>query len=362
MRNWIIPNFTSLFAVIHNSLQHSAFSIAMSGRVLDIRSEDLRAATAALQRLALALFEELFDGGPGLTAERWFESPDARVLDRIPLPRLGWRRLVARAAPFLSDTVTDRKRWAGLPSNRLRWSHGAVRARLALDAHGAEGLLIPDRLLGLVARAAWESATFRVPASTLVLDHFRSRLIVPTAPADGLTAPRIAPGLVWMIVATARVTPPTLVRLGLAHRAQRRALARLQRFAQGLLDETALPDDFWSHWIAWHVERRYGQRSKLPPEWHSRLSSADRPGEASIRRRGTPVDPSQAWTTPEALAAAYVAWYPLVRRATGAPAGQPPLKLRRPTVALAKAGAERGSGGPASDGDAGAGEAPRSNS
>ena len=279
----------------------------MTPRVLDVRPEELAAATAALQRLALALIEELFDSGPGLTAERWFGSPDARVLDRIPLSRLGWRRLVARAVPFLSDAVTDRKRWAGLRSKRLRWSGGAVRARLALDAHGAEGLLIPDRLLGLVARAAWESASFRVQASTIVLDHFRSRLI---APADGLAAPRIAPGLVWMIVATARVTPPALVRLGLAHRAERRALARLQRFAQGMLEETALPGDFWSHWIAWHVERRYGQRSKLPPEWHSRLSAADRPGEAGLRRRGDPIDPSQAWTAPEALAAAYAAWYP----------------------------------------------------
>jgi hypothetical protein len=303
-----------LLFTLHFSIQHSAFSLAM--RVLDVRPEELTAATAALQQLALALFEELFDGhlrqgsggqgGPGLTAERWFASPDARVLDRIPLRRLGWRRLVARAAPFLSDTLTDRKRWAGAPS-RLRWSRGAVRARLALDAHGVEGRLIPDRLLNLVARAAWESATFRVQASTLVLDHFRSRLIVP---ADGLAAPRIAPGLVWMIVATARVTPPTLVRLGLTHRAARRALARLQRFALGMLDESALPDDFWSHWIAWHVERRYGQRSELPPEWHSRLSAADRPAEASIRRRGDPVDPSQAWTAPEALAAAYAAWYP----------------------------------------------------
>ena len=78
-------------------------------------------------------------------------------------------------------------------------------------------------------------------------------------------APRIAPALVWMIVAVARVTPPALVRLGLAHRAQRRALARLQRFAHGVLDESALPDDFWSHWIAWHAERRYGQRSALSP-------------------------------------------------------------------------------------------------
>ena len=234
----------------------------MTHRVLDIRPEELTAATGALQRLALALFEELFDGDPGLTAARWFGSTDARVLDRIPFPRLGWRRLVARAAPFLSDAVTDRKRWATSPSNRLRWSGGALRARLALDAHGAEGLLIPDRLLGLVARAAWESAAFRVPASTLVLDHFRSRLI---APVEGFAPPRIAPGIVWLLVATARVRPPALVRLGFAHRAERRALARLQRFAHGVLDETALPDDFWSHWIAWHVERRYGQRSKLSP-------------------------------------------------------------------------------------------------
>jgi hypothetical protein len=263
----------------------------MSARVLDVRPEDLNAATAALQDLALALFEELFGGGPGLTAGRWFASPEARVLDRIPLPRLGWRRLVARAAPLLSDAVTDRRRWASSPSNRLRWSAGAVRARLAIDAHGVEGLLIPDRLLGLVARAAWESATFRVRASALVLDHFRSRLI---APPDSLAPPRVAPALVWMMVATARVTPPALVRLGLAHRAERRALARLQRFAHEVLDGTTLPDDFWSHWIAWHVERRYGQRAKLPPEWHSRLSAADRPG-------GTSIHP---------LAAAYAAWYP----------------------------------------------------
>jgi hypothetical protein len=296
----------------------------MTGRVLDVRPEELRAATAALQRLALALFEELFDGGPGLTAERWFESPDARVLDRIPFRRLGWRLLVARAAPFLADALTHRRRWAAWPSNRLRWSRGAVRARLALDAHGAEGLLIPDRLLGLVARAAWESVTFRVQASTLVLDHFRSRLI---APAEGLAAPRIAPGLVWMIVATARVTPPALVRLGLAHRAERRALARLQRFAHGVLDETALPDDFWSHWIAWHVERRYGRRSLLPPGWHSRLSAADRPGDTSSRRRGDPVDPLQAWMTPEAFAAAYAAWYPqqpVVKRQRRTEAGEAP--------------------------------------
>jgi len=321
-------------------------------KVLDVRPDDLMAATGALQRLALALFEELFGGGPGLTPERWFESPDARVLDRMPIARLGWRRLVARAAPFLSETLTDRKRWARSPSNRLRWSGGAVRARLALDAHGVDALLIPDRLLGLVARAAWESATFRMQASTLVLDHFRSRLI---APADQLAAPRIVPGLVWMIVATARVTPPTLVRLGLAHRAERRALARLQRFAHGMLDETALPDDFWSHWIAWHVERRYGQRSKLPPEWHSRLSAADRPGEPSIRRRGDPIDPSHAWTTPEALAAAYAAWYPMVtRQAATTPASSASQQRERRERPPGRSGAwgprergRRGSGGEA---------------
>ena len=267
----------------------------MTQRVLDVRREDLQAATAALQQLALALFEELFGGGSGVNAGRWFDLPEARALDRIPLARLGWRRLVARAVPFLSDAVTDRTRWAGSSPKRLRWSSGAVRARLALDAHGVEGHLIPDRLLGLVARAAWESADFRLQASTLVLDHFQSRLI---ASADGLGAPRIAPALVWMMVATARIAPPTLVRLGLTHRAERRALARLQRFAHAVLEESALPDDFWSHWIAWHVERRYGQRAKLPPEWHSRLGAADRPGEHSIHP----------------LAAVYAAWYPTDRR------------------------------------------------
>jgi hypothetical protein len=281
----------------------------MSLRVLDVRPEDLMAATTALQRLALALFEELFESGPGLTADRWFGRSDVRVLDRLPASRLGWRRLIARAAPFLSDAVTDRRRWSGSPK-RLRWSNGAIRARLALEAHGAEGLLIPDRLLGLVARAAWEAPDFRVQASTLVLDHFRSQLI---AAADRMNAPRITPGLVWLLIA-ARVSPPTLARLGLAHRVEWRALARLQRFAHEVLEETSLPDDFWSHWIAWHIERRYGRRSTLPPEWHSRLSVADRRGETSIRRREDPGDPTGAWMTPEALAAAYAAWYPANHR------------------------------------------------
>ena len=263
----------------------------MTSRVLDVRDEDLAAAMTVLQRLAVALFADVFGGAAALTPDRWFDWPEARVLDRIPLGRLGWRRLVARIAPALSDVVTDRARWAGSSPGRLRWSGGAVRARLAIDAHGVEGHLIPDRLLGLVARAAWESADFRLQASTLVLDHFRARLI---ASADAPGAPRIEPGVVWLMIATARVAPPASVRLGWTRRAEHRALARLQRFAYGVLDETALPDDFWSHWIAWHVERRYGQRAKLPPEWHSRLSAAERPGAAAVHP----------------LAAAYAAWYP----------------------------------------------------
>jgi hypothetical protein len=309
---------------IHFSIHHSVFSIAMSDQVLDVRTGDLRAATGALHRLGLALLEDVFECGPGLTHHQWFGSSDARVLDRAPLVRLGWRRLVARAAPPLADALTDRGRWAAFRSGRPRWSAGAVRARLALDAHGVEGLLIPDRLLGLVGRAAWESAAFRLQASTLVLDHLRARLILPTAPTTGqLPAPRVAPAVIWMILATARVVPPALVRVGLAHRAERRALARLQRFAHAMLDESALPDDFWSHWIAWHVERRYGQRSALPPEWHSRLSAADRPAEALTRRRGDPADPSLAWTAPEALAAAYAAWYPAVAHQSRAGPAKP---------------------------------------
>lgn len=265
----------------------------MIPRVLDVRSDDLETAMAALQRLGVALFADVFER-PGLTPDRWFEWPDARVLDRIPLRRLGWRRLVARIAPMFSDAVTDRKRWAGSSPDRLRWSGGAVRARLAIDAHGVEGYLIPDRLLGLVARAAWESADFRLQASTIVLDHFYSRLI---ASADAPPAPRIEPGLVWLMIATARITPAS-VRLGWIRGAEHRAFARLQRFAHGVLDESALPDDFWSQWIAWHVERRYGQRAKLPPEWHSRLAAADRSGAETIHP----------------LAAVYAAWYPMHRR------------------------------------------------
>ena len=75
-----------------------------------------------------------------------------------------------------------------------RWSDGAIRARLELDAHGIEGLLIPDRLLGVVARAAWESPAFRVQASTLVLDHFRSRLIAPVRDSWRRASPRRSSG------------------------------------------------------------------------------------------------------------------------------------------------------------------------
>jgi hypothetical protein len=266
----------------------------MTSRVLDVRADDLATAMAVLQRLGVALFTDVF-GSPGVTPERWFEWPETRVLDRVPLARLGWRRLVARIAPMLTDVLTDRKSWAGSSPARLRWSGGAVGARLAIDAHGVEGHLIPDRLLGLVARAAWESADFRLQASTLVLDHFRSRLI---ASAEGRAVPRIEPGLVWLMIATARIAPPATMRLGWTRRAEHKTLARLQRLAHRVLDETALPDDFWSQWIAWHVERRYGQRARLPPEWHSRLGGADRPGAATMHP----------------LAAAYAAWFPIDRR------------------------------------------------
>src|SRR5262245_56830546 len=83
----------------------------MTYRIIDVRPADLSAATAALQQLALALFEELFADGERLSAERWFALREARLLDRIPFTRLGWRRLIARAAPFLKDKVIGRKQW-----------------------------------------------------------------------------------------------------------------------------------------------------------------------------------------------------------------------------------------------------------
>ena len=62
----------------------------MTSRVLDVRADDLATATAVLQRLGVALFADVF-GSPGSTPDEWFEWPQARILDRIPLARLGWR-------------------------------------------------------------------------------------------------------------------------------------------------------------------------------------------------------------------------------------------------------------------------------
>ena len=64
-----------------------------------------------------------------------------------------------------------------------------------------------------------------------------------------------------------------------------------------------MPNDFWSHWIAWHVERRVGLISQLPPEWLSPLRYAE--GASAAGKLG--------WTSPEALTAAYAAWYPLTK-------------------------------------------------
>jgi hypothetical protein len=273
----------------------------MTDRVLDVEQGDLLTAAAVLQRLGLALLEDLFDAGSGLTHERWFGSSDVRVFGRARISRLGWRRLAVRIAPPVRDAVAGKGRW-GLGASRprqMRWSPATARARLAIDYHGIEGLRIPDGLLPLIGRTAWDAPEFRLQAATLVADHVRSRLVFPLS---RLPAPRVAAPVVWMLVATSRVPMPLAARLGVAYRQETRAIERLQRFARRALDDMAMPNDFWSHWIAWHVERRFGIGLELPPEWLSPLRL--------VQSRIGPAADQVRWTSPEALTAAYAAWYP----------------------------------------------------
>jgi hypothetical protein len=281
----------------------------MEHRVLEFDRDDVETAAAVLGRLALALLEQVFESGAGVAHDVWFGAPDVLVFDRAPARRIGWRRAVARLVPPLRTTVTGKGRWRGLGGStpgRLRWSSDAVRARLALEYHGVEGLRIPDHLLALTGRMAWDAPAFRLAAAALVSAHFRSRLI---APPRGLPAPRVLPDVLWMIVATCPVPMPVAVRLGLAARGQRRALDRLRAFARTAMEDLALPADFWSHWIAWHVERRFGVPAELPPEWLSPLRAMDAVDGADPRGA------MRRWQSPEALAASYAAWYPARARA-----------------------------------------------
>ena len=162
---------------------------------------------------------------------------------------------------------------------------------------------IPDHLLALAGRTAWDGPAFRLEAATLIDGHFRSRLI---APPDGLPAPRVFPAVMWMLVATSRIPMPLPARLGLAYRHERRALERLRAFAHAAIDEMALPGDFWSQWVAWHAERRFGPPEL--PEWLSSLRTMDGaagPGAAAPGRR----EPAPRTAAPESLAAACARTY-----------------------------------------------------
>jgi hypothetical protein len=273
----------------------------MNDRVLDVEQDDLLTGAAVLHRLALALLEDLFDQGTGVTHEHWYGAADVRVFDRMPAIRLGWRRFLARFPP-LRAAVMGKGRWLGLGAakpRQMRWSTSAIRAHLSFDYHGVAGMRIPDRLLDLVGHTAWDAPEFRLHAATLVTEHFRNRLIIS---ATSLSTPRLAAAVVWMVIATSRVAMPLTARLGLAYRPERRALERLQQYARGALEQMSMPNDFWSHWIAWHVERRFGAASELPPEWLSPLRFV----ESSF---GRPVE-LLPWASPQALTAAYAAWYP----------------------------------------------------
>lgn len=117
-------------------------------RVLDVEPDDLLTGATVLHRLALALLEDLFDQGSGVTHEHWFGTADVRVFDRMRISRLGWRRLLARFVPPLRAALMGKGRWPGglgaATPRQMRWSAPAVRALLSFGYHGAEGMRIPD--------------------------------------------------------------------------------------------------------------------------------------------------------------------------------------------------------------------------
>jgi hypothetical protein len=57
-----------------------------------------------------------------------------------------------------------------------------------------------------------------------------------------------------------------------------------------------MPEEFWAHWLSWHVNRVAGSPSMLPLKWHSWLRD---PGTIAASA-----------PTEQRLAAAYAAWYP----------------------------------------------------
>jgi hypothetical protein len=266
--------------------------------VVYVSREELERGAEVLQRLALRLLEDLLACGPGLQHRDWFGARDARVFDRMGIRRIGLRWALARFIPPLRALLMHRQTTTGIDGRekRGRWSKSAALTRLAIECHGTEGLLIPDRLLGVVGRTAWDSPLFRLRAAALVTDHLRSRLMVSVGDSP---APRIVPEVCWMIIATSYVQLPRLARLRLAYRPHRRGLERLQAYGLKVLEETGMPGDFWAHWLSWHVHRVGGSRSMMPPTWQSSLRDPD--AVASIG------------SAEQKLAAAYAAWYPAAR-------------------------------------------------
>ena len=261
--------------------------------MLRVSREELDRGAEVLQRLALRLLEDLLGCEPGLQHRDWFGARDAKVFDRMGIRRLGLRWAVARFCPPLRGILVQTPAGRAMREPRATWSKRAVLTRLAIECHGAEGLIIPDRLLNVVGRAAWDSPWFRLRAAALVTDHLRSRLVVSVVK---LPPPRIVSEVCWMIVATSDVRMPLLARLRLAYRPQRRSLERLRSFGLRVIEEKGMPEEFWAHWLSWHVNRVGGSASMLPLKWHSWLRDPGASASASAE---------------QTLAAAYATWYPV---------------------------------------------------
>jgi hypothetical protein len=228
-----------------------------------------------------------------LQHSEWFGAQDVRVFDRMGIRRIGLRWSVARFCPPLRRMLMQAPAGSAREP-RAKWSRPAALTRLSIECHGTEGLIIPNRLLNVVGKAAWDSPWFRLRAAALVTEHLRSHLMVSVA---NLPPARIVPEVCWMIVATADVPMPLMARLRLGYRPQRRSLERLQSFGLRMIEETGMPEEFWAHWLSWHVNRVKGSPSILPLKWHSWLRD---PGlnAGSVSAEQT-------------LVAAYAAWYPV---------------------------------------------------
>jgi hypothetical protein len=279
----------------------------MSGP-LHVTSQELTDAAAGLRGLALRLIANLLDDDRYVPLQKWLTRDEARVFDRMPLSRLGWRRAIVRVSSRFGARVlpaaTDIRTPIETNPGEI-WSESMAAERLALEWHGRMGLVIPPRLLRLVGDCAWSSPRFRFAAAAILGNHLRERLVVPLTQ---LPVARVEPALMWLLIASSPVRLPILVRLRLLHRRQRSAVGELRRAADEILQSTPLPaPDFWTQWIVWHLLRR---NRPVPESWRSYVEGFHRSPADAVGSPATPVS-TQSFVDMQiqVIPAIYNEWY-----------------------------------------------------